>query len=159
MKKTAKIIPYSKVEQYYYLWEDKKTVLVGGCFDLIHYGHFKFLEKAKKIGDFLIVALESDEFIKKYKKRESIHTQKQRAEILSGFDFVDLIILLPLFKNDNDYFQMVKKINPKIIAVTKDDEKIEKKKIQAEKIGAKIKIVINLIQKFSTNKIISFFNY
>ena len=45
-----------------------KIVLVGGCFDLLHYDHMAFLRKAKKHGKYLIVALKLDETITKYKK-------------------------------------------------------------------------------------------
>nr|WP_236682642.1 adenylyltransferase/cytidyltransferase family protein [Rickettsia felis] len=47
---------------------NSEIVLVGGCFDLLHYGHIEFLRKAKKQGKYLIVALEPDETIIKYKK-------------------------------------------------------------------------------------------
>jgi len=45
----------------------KKIVLVGGCFDLLHYGHVRFLEEAKKLGNHLVVALESDENVRRVK--------------------------------------------------------------------------------------------
>lgn len=155
MKKKTLIIPYLKIKRFENFFENKKIVLVGGCFDLIHYGHLKFLERAKKRGDFLIVALESDEFIIKSKKRIPIHNQKQRAEILSHIDFVDMIILLPFFSSDNDYFEMVKKIKPKIIAVTFGDPQLKNKKKQAKTIGAKVKVVTSLLDGFSTTEIIN----
>ena len=43
---------------------NKKTVLVGGCFDVFHFGHLQFLNSAKEQGDYLIVILEPDEVIK-----------------------------------------------------------------------------------------------
>lgn len=157
MKKHSKIISYLKIKDYLNLWQGKKTVLVGGCFDLLHYGHFQFLKKAKQAGDYLIIALESDEFIKKNKRKVQIHTQKQRAEILSSLDFVDLIILLPYFSSDKEYFEMVKKISPDVIAVTDGDPQIENKKKQIESIGGQLKVVSPLLKKFSTRKIIGKF--
>ena len=109
MRKKALIVRYKEIQEAEIFFENKKTVLVGGCFDLIHFGHLKFLEKAKEQGDFLIVALESDEFIKKYKKKLPVHRQLERAEILSNLNMIDLIILLPLFETNNDYFDLVKK--------------------------------------------------
>ena len=62
-----------------------KKVLVGGCFDLIHYGHIVFLKEARKQGDYLIVALESDDNVKKYKgENRPVHKQSERAEMSSA---------------------------------------------------------------------------
>ncbi|PJA55208.1 glycerol-3-phosphate cytidylyltransferase, partial [Candidatus Roizmanbacteria bacterium CG_4_9_14_3_um_filter_33_18] len=117
MKNKALIISYLDIKKNTLIFKNKKSVLVGGCFDLIHYGHLKFLEKAKAQGDFLIVALESDEFIKKNKRKLQVHHQDERAEILSNLNMVDMIVLLPFFQTNNNYFELVKKISPSIIAV------------------------------------------
>ncbi len=152
----AKIVSFNqlKKKKSKLIIKGKKPVLVGGCFDLIHYGHIKFLKKAKAIGDFLIVALESDKFIKKDKKRDPIHKQKERAEILASLDMIDLVVTLPFFSSDQQYFNMIKTINPKIIAVTQGDPKIRQKKKQARKVGAIVRVVTPLLNKFSTRKII-----
>lgn len=152
MRNKALIIRYKKVRNAKKFFKDKKTVLVGGCFDLIHFGHLKFLEKAKDQGDFLIIALESDEFIKKNKRKQPVHHQIERAEILSNLNMVDLIILLPVFKT-GDYFEMVKQVSPNIIAVTEGDKQMENKKKQAREIGAEIKEVVTNLKDFSTRNI------
>ena len=98
-----------------------KVVLVGGCFDILHFGHIYFLKKAKSLGDVLIVALESDENTRKLKgPSRPIHTQKQRKEMLEALRFVDKIISLPPLPN---YRQLVAEIKPQIIAVTQGDTK------------------------------------
>lgn len=153
--KRARIIDYKDIEKHQRIFKNKKTVLVGGCFDIFHYAHLQFLLKARKQGNFLIVALESDKFIKKYKKRRPIHSQKERAEILSYFPFVDLIINLPLMESFKKYFLLVQKIKPKIIAVTKGDPQLYNKTKQAMMIGGRVKIVIDLMKKYSSRKIIS----
>ena len=150
----GRIISFHQLKKLILLPRQKKTVLVGGCFDIIHYGHWQFLKKAKKEGNFLMVALESDEFIKKNKKRRPFHNQRQRAKILASFSMVDLVILLPFFKKDEDYFNLVKIIKPKIIAVTEGDSQLKNKKKQAEEVGASLKIVTPLVKNFSTTKII-----
>lgn len=133
----------------------EKKVLVGGCFDLFHYGHFTFLKNAKEQGEILIIALEPDEFIKLKKNREPVHTQEQRAEILSALQFVDYVIMLPLFTTDQEYFELVKKIRPQIIAVTEDDTFMAVKKKYAAHVGAEVKVVTPLMANFSSSTIIN----
>ncbi len=157
MKNILKIISYQEIKKYLDFLKNKNIVLVGGCFDIFHYGHLKFLEKAKKQGDFLIVILESDQYIKKYKRQQPIHNQQQRAEILASLSFVDLIIKIPLFKSDKNYFELVKLIKPKIIAVTQGDKQLKNKKKQAREIGGEVKVVSPLLKKFSTKKIAKMF--
>lgn len=158
MRKKALIVRYKDLKENKQIFENKKTVLVGGCFDLIHFGHLKFLEAAKEKGDFLIVALESDEFIKKNKKRLPVHQQFERAEILSNLNMVDLIILLPFFQTNEEYLELVKKVLPSIIAVTEGDKQLENKRKQAEEIGAEVKEVVTNLKNFSTRNIAKIFN-
>jgi FAD synthetase len=158
MKNKALIISYSDLKKSKSIFKGKKIVLVGGCFDLIHYGHLKFLEKAREQGNFLIVALESNEFIKKHKRKLPVHNQSERAEILANLNMVDMIILLPLFKNDNDYFNLVKQISPSIIAVTIGDQQLENKKKQAREVGGEVKEVVTDLKNFSTRNIAKVFD-
>jgi rfaE bifunctional protein nucleotidyltransferase chain/domain len=72
----------------------KKIVLANGCFDLFHAGHVRYLEEAKKNGDILIVGLNSDFSVRKLKGRgRPLIGQKERAEILAAFSFVDYITI------------------------------------------------------------------
>lgn len=101
-----------------------KVVLVGGCFDLLHYGHIYFLKKAKKLGNYLVVALESDENTRKLKgPKRPIHSQNRRKEMLESLRFVDKVITLPPMKSDADYERLIRRVNPDIIAVTYGDTK------------------------------------
>ena len=131
----------------------RKIVLAGGVFDILHYGHIHFLKEAKKLGDYLIVALESDKNVKKLKgESRPFHNQKQRKEILEGMSYVDRVIILKDEMRDRDYEKLVIAISPNIIAVTKGDKMIEKKKAHAKKAGAKVS-EIPLIKTHSTTKI------
>lgn len=150
-----KIIDLKNFKKYQKSLKGKKIILVGGCFDLFHFGHYFFLENAKKEGDFLIVALESDKFIETKKKRKPIHSQEQRAKILAGLNFVDLVIKLPFFNSNKDYYQLVELIKPKIIAVTQGDPQIKNKKEQAKKISGEIRVVTPRLDKFSTSEILN----
>jgi D-beta-D-heptose 7-phosphate kinase/D-beta-D-heptose 1-phosphate adenosyltransferase len=126
-----------------------KTVLVGGCFDILHYGHIYFLKKAKGLGNFLVVALESDENTKKLKgPKRPIHSQKQRAEILESLRFVDKVISLP---PSPDYTLLTKSVKPDFIACDPKDNLLKHKEIY-ENLGAKI-VVIPKIKTPSTTQI------
>lgn len=131
--------------------QNKKIVLAGGVFDILHSGHIAFLLHAKKQGDFLFVFLESDEKVKLAKgEKRPINIQQKRAAILSSLPSVDYVILLPFLKENKEYDDLVAKIKPDIIATTKDDKNIQHKKRQAEAIGAKVVEVIELIPNLST---------
>ena len=132
----------------------KKVVLIGGCFDLLHYGHFEYLRKAKSEGEYLIVALEPDKSIIKYKNRQPFHNQKQRAENLSSIRFVDHVLMLPELKGYDDYRQLVIDTCPNIIAITQGDPQLANIKKQAADIGAEVKEVVNLLDGMSSSAIL-----
>jgi len=122
--------------------EHKSIVLVGGCFDLLHYGHISFLKKAKSYGNFLIIALESDESVRRMKgKNRPIHTQKQRKIMLESLIFVNKVITLPPMLSDEQYYELVRKIKPNIIAATEGDPILDKKRLQAKEVNAQIIII------------------
>jgi FAD synthetase len=128
-------------------------VLVGGCFDILHFGHVHFLKEARKKGDFLVILLESDENTKKLKgANRPIHSQKQRREILTSLNFVDKVISLPVMKSDEDYKKMVMKIKPDVIAITTGDGIKDKKLEYAKEIGAKL-IEIKKTADFSSTRL------
>ena len=132
---------------------NKKIVLVGGCFDLLHYGHISFLKQAKTHGDYLVVALESDENVRHMKgDARPIHTQQQRKEMLESLAFVYQVVALPQMKSDADYFTFVNNIHPTIIAITEGDPVKDKKQKQADEIGAQL-IEIPKIHTPSTSQL------
>ncbi len=151
-----KVLEYSDKKNIKKVTVGKNIVLVGGCFDLLHYGHIKFLEDSKKYGDFLVVTLESDKFIKLKKKKKPFHNMKERAKILSVISFVDLVIKLPFFKNDEDYFKMTRFLKPKVIAVSQNDSVYYNKQKQAQEVGGEVKIVTKVIKKFSSSKALKY---
>ncbi len=103
------------------------------------------------MGDYLVILLESDEKAKKLKgKNRPIFAQEIRAEMLSALICVDLVVLLPMMEDDNDYLDLVIKIKPRIIAVTENDPRIEKKKLQAEVVGGELR-VIPFVKPLSTS--------
>ncbi|HLC07464.1 MAG TPA: adenylyltransferase/cytidyltransferase family protein [Candidatus Babeliales bacterium] len=133
--------------------QDKRIVLVGGCFDILHFGHIQFLEKARGAGDYLIVALEPDERITQHKNRLPIHTQQKRVHNLLALRYVDHVILLPVLQGFDDYLQLVQSIKPHIIAVTSNDPQMTNKQKQADTINAQLVIVNNRIAHLSSTAI------
>lgn len=135
--------------------KDKKVILAGGCFDIIHEGHIQFLKRAKALGDILIILLESDSNIKKIKGvNRPLNNQNVRAQNLSKLDIIDYIIILDTPKTSNYYYNLVKLISPDIIAVTTGDPFLEDKKRQAQLVGGKVVEVMERDKKYSTTKII-----
>lgn len=132
-----------------------RKVLVGGCFDILHYGHVRFLELAKAQGDFLVVALESDEAILRGKKRHPIHTQEERAHILEALACVDEVCRLPLLSTYQDYLGVVEMVAPAVIATTSGDPQLENKRAQADAVGARLEVVIPLLEGFSSSRILA----
>ena len=92
--------------------EGKRIVFTNGCFDIIHPGHIKVFREAKKNGDILIVALNSDKSIKMIKgKKRPLLNQKARADIISSFETVDYVTIF----NEPTPFKLIKKIKPEVI--------------------------------------------
>lgn len=127
--------------------------LVGGCFDLFHYGHLSFFKAAKQTADTLIVCLEPDPSIFRLKKAAPIHTQRQRAEILSELCCIDYILLLPCLQTYEDYLQLVKTVQPHFLGVTEGDPQLINKQSQAKEIGAKVIVVNHLLPGLSSSLI------
>ena len=131
----------------------KTIVLVGGCFDLLHYGHIKFLEEAKSHGDWLVIALGSDENVRRMKgNSRPIHSQKQRKEMLEALSVVDEVISLLPMRTDLEYFDFVKKIRPSVIAITQGDPLEGKKEEQTKIVDAEL-IIIPKIHTPSTSQL------
>ena len=68
-----------------------KRIITYGTYDVLHYGHINLLKRAKALGDYLIVALSTDEF-NNLKGKKSYYTYEQRKKILESCRFVDLVI-------------------------------------------------------------------
>lgn len=104
----------------------KKVVLASGTFDLLHYGHVKYLEEAKKIGGKnaeLIVIVARDSTVKKRKGRKTVMPEDQRRSLVEALKVVDEAIL---GYEDFDMVKVVEKTNPDIIAVGHDQSDIER---------------------------------
>ena len=105
LKNNIEIINRIKVER-------KKIVFTNGCFDLLHVGHIRYLAQAKKLGDFLIIGLNSDSSVKELKgKDRPINSFDDRATLLSAIESVDLVIMFEEQTPEN----LIKDIVPDIL--------------------------------------------
>ena len=96
-----------------------KTVFTNGCFDIIHAGHVKYLREARKLGDRLVVGLNSDESVRRLKgDSRPVNPLKDRIDVLSAFEFVDEVIP---FEEDTPY-ELIKKVRPDILVKGGDYE-------------------------------------
>jgi rfaE bifunctional protein nucleotidyltransferase chain/domain len=135
------------------LKKQKKTIVVaGGIFDILHTGHLKFLEKSKRYGDKFFILLEEDIKASKKGKNRPVNSQKIRAAILSSLESVDYVIMLKNMTNNKSYDNILIDLKPDVITVTNGDPNIDKKKKQAELIGANVKIAVKRIGNYSTTK-------
>ncbi len=92
--------------------ERKKIVFTNGCFDLLHVGHIRYLAQAKKLGDFLIIGLNSDSSVKELKGEDRpINSFEDRASLLSAIESVDLVIMFEEQTPEN----LIKDIVPDIL--------------------------------------------
>lgn len=74
--------------------EGKKIVFTNGCFDIVHLGHIDYLEKARNLGDKLVLGLNTDASVKRLKgESRPVVNEYARARMMSAFEFVDTVIL------------------------------------------------------------------
>ena len=91
--------------------EGKRIVFTNGCFDIIHIGHIRYLKDAKKLGDILIIGLNSDSSVAELKPGRPINKESHRAEVLASLDMVDYVTL---FYEDTPY-ELIKHIKPNVL--------------------------------------------
>jgi rfaE bifunctional protein nucleotidyltransferase chain/domain len=91
---------------------DKKIVFTNGCFDLLHPGHVDYLERAKVLGDVLVVGLNSDESVRRLKgPKRPINPEMDRALVLAGLGCVNFVII---FSEDTPY-NLIKAVQPDVL--------------------------------------------
>ena len=91
--------------------EGDKIVFTNGCFDIIHAGHVKYLEKAKKLGHVLIVGLNSDRSVSKIKPGRPVNNEKNRAAVLAALEMVDYVTIF----NEATPYELIKAVMPDVL--------------------------------------------
>lgn len=90
----------------------KKVVFTNGCFDLLHVGHVRYLQEAKKLGDILVVGVNSDDSVKRLKgPSRPVQIEADRAEILAALGCVDFTVI---FTEDTPA-QLIETVKPDIL--------------------------------------------
>jgi FAD synthetase len=122
--------------------EKKKVVLASGVFDLLHLGHVKFLEEAKKAGGKnaqLIVIIARDSTVEKTKGRKPVMPENQRRTLVESLKVVDEAVL---GLEDFDIGDVIKTVKPDVIALGYDQGGMERRvKEYVEKNGLNVKVV------------------
>jgi len=102
--------------------QKKKIAFTNGCFDIVHSGHIKYLEKSKTFADILIVGINSDKSVSKLKgSSRPINTEKDRAFIIAALECVDYVVI---FEEDTPE-KLIKFISPDILVKGSDYKKSE----------------------------------
>lgn len=132
--------------------QGKKIVTTNGSFDLLHIGHVTYLKEAKKLGDVLIIGLNSDSSVKQYKSdKRPIVPENDRAEMLAALEFVDYVVIF----SETDPRELLKAIKPDIHVKAADytmDQIIEKAVVEEN--GGKV-ILLPLVKGKSTTNMIN----
>ncbi len=107
-----KLIAEKAVDDFRKDHSDKKIVFTNGCFDILHIGHIRYLQEAAKLGDILVIGLNSDASVKRLKgESRPINSELERAEMIGALGFVDYVVI---FEEDTP-FELIKKIQPDIL--------------------------------------------
>lgn len=89
-----------------------KIVFTNGCFDILHYGHARYLEDAKKHGDILVVAVNSDSSVRRIKgDKRPVVAQKDRINLVASLESVDYAIIF----NEEDPLRLIKELKPDVL--------------------------------------------
>ena len=95
----------------------KKIVFTNGCFDMLHAGHAHLLHTISQLGDVMVIAINSDESIRKIKgPQRPIHPERDRAELLAALQFVDYVTI---FGQDTPH-ELLALIKPDVLAKGSD---------------------------------------
>lgn len=132
--------------------EGKRVVFTNGCFDLLHIGHVRYLQAARKQGDCLVVAVNSDSSVQQIKRAgRPIIPEAQRAEVVAALGFVDWVTLF----DESDPLTLIRLLRPNVLVKGADwpeDEIIGAAEVKES--GGKV-VRIPLEEGMSTSEVIN----
>jgi len=131
--------------------QGEKIVFTNGCFDILHYGHAKYLEDAKRKGDILIVGVNSDQSVRRIKgNKRPIVNERDRISLIAALESVDYAVLF----NEYTPIKVIESLKPNILVKGADWKKgnIAGEDI-VSKLGGKV-VRIKLVEGRSTSGMI-----
>ncbi len=152
-KSSDKIVGLTEAKARVKQWQQsgQKVVFTNGCFDLIHLGHVDYLEKARQLGDKLVLGLNSDDSVSRFKGPERpLQDQNSRARVLAAMQFIDLVV----FFNEDTPFSLISELVPDILV--KGSDYLTENIVGADvvkKAGGVVK-TIDFVPGYSTTRIV-----
>jgi len=129
--------------------EGKKIVFTNGCFDIIHVGHTRYLEEAKKQGDVLILGLNSDESVRLLKGRKRpVVPENERADVVAALESVDFVTIFP----ELTPLELIEYLKPDVLVKGgdwKEEQVVGRKSV--EKWGGRVTIIPEVKGSSTTN--------
>jgi len=153
MNTSEKIKPLADASLQVKLWKDagQKVVFTNGCFDLLHLGHVDYLEKARNLGDKLVIGLNTDKSVNGNKGPERpLQDENSRARILASLQFVDLVVLF----DEQTPINLITELVPSILV--KGSDYLAENIVGADvvkKNGGEVK-TIDFVPGYSTTRIV-----
>ena len=131
--------------------EGKKIVFTNGCFDILHVGHTRYLEEAKKQGDVLVLGLNSDDSVRSLKgEKRPVIPENERADVVSALESVDFVTIFP----ELTPLELIEYLKPDVLVKGgdwKEEQVVGRKSV--EKWGGRV-IIIPEIKGSSTTNVI-----
>ena len=152
-KSESKIKSLADARKTVAAWKAKgeKVVFTNGCFDLLHLGHVDYLEKARFLGDRLVLGLNTDDSVSRFKGPERpIQDEHSRARILASLQFIDLVV----FFNDDTPLALITALSPDVLV--KGSDYLAENIVGADvvkKNGGVVK-TIDFVPGYSTSRIV-----
>ena len=131
--------------------KSKVVVTTNGCFDVLHLGHLRYLQAARKLGDCLVVAINNDSSVRQLKgQNRPLVPEDERAEMLAGLACVDYVVIFP----ELTPVELLSELKPNIHVKGGDyklEQLIEKDTVEAH--GGKVIVGLNVPGKSTTDLI------
>lgn len=128
-----------------------RIVFTNGCFDIIHIGHLSYLERARKMGDRLVVGINSDASVRRLKGApRPILTQAERAELLAGFSCVDYVTVF----NEADPLRIISKVRPNVLVKGSDWDRNDIIGRDVVEAGGGVVRRVPLVKGYSTSRLL-----
>lgn len=153
MESKDKIKSWQGLKEQIEIWQKsgQKVVFSNGCFDILHLGHIDYLEKARSLGDKLVVGLNNDESVRELKGSERpINNENARARMLAALEFVDGVTIF----SDDTPEKLISYLIPNILVKGSDyniSNIVGADIVMAN--GGEVK-TIDLVEGYSTTKLI-----